>query len=283
MADIPSGPTPPPPPPPSPQPPGAGSLPPRGIGEILSAAFSIYRNNAANLLLIVAIVVVPLSFIGALLTRVVAGPTEHTVEILGQPVTTAEPRTFALVLTAALIAVAIGVIIWAITEAAILRGAAQATIGDPVDIEASYRWGLRRFGSVLLVSVLVGLTIVVGFLLLIIPGIIFLVFLSVSVPALVIENVRGREAMRRSWNLVSGHFWHTLGAILVAAIITSLVSSIIGSIGANWFVEWIFTAIAEIITVPFTAIVGVVLYLDLRARKEALTAESLRAELASGT
>jgi hypothetical protein len=74
----------------------------------------------------------------------------------------------------------------------------------------------------LLVAILVGLTVAVGFILLVIPGIIFLVFLSVSVPALVVENRRGTEAMKRSWNLVSSHFWHALGVILVAAIITVL-------------------------------------------------------------
>lgn len=254
----------------------------QGLGEILSNAFNIYKSNAANLLLIVAIVVVPLSFIGALLTEVAASPEETTVEILGQPVTVAEPRTFAVVIAAAIIAVAIGVVIWAISEAAIVRGASQATIGDSVDIEASYRWGLKRFGSVLLVAVLVGLMVAIGFVLLIIPGIIFIVFLSVSIPALVIENRRGREAMRRSWNLVSGNFWHALVVILVAAIITGVVSGLIGAIGgSNWFVRWIFTAIGQIVTVPFTAIVTVLLYLDLRARKEALTADTLRAELAS--
>jgi hypothetical protein len=279
MADTPSGPIPPPPPG---TPEGPGSLRPRDLGQILSTAFDIYRTNAASLLMIVAVVVVPLSFIGALLTEVAASPEESTVEILGQPVTTAEPRSLAIVILAAIIAVAIGVIIWAISEAAILRGAAQATIGDPVDIEASYRWGLRRFGSVLLVAVLVGLVVAGGFILLIIPGIIFIVFLCVSIPALVVENLRGREAMKRSWNLVSGNFWHALVVILLAAIITGVIGGLIGALGGdNWFVRWIFTAIAQVITVPFTALVTVLLYLDLRARREALTADRLRGELAS--
>jgi hypothetical protein len=280
MADVPGGPTPPPPPPPPPPgtTPGSGGLPPRGIGEILTTAFEIYRNNAAKLLLILAVVVVPLSFIGALLGQVFA-PTESTIDVAGVPV---ESRSFFIALLAALVVVAIGIIIWAVSEAAILRGAAQATIGDPVDIEASYRWGLRRFGSVLLLALLVGLAVAVGFILLIIPGIIFLVFLSVTIPALVVENLRGTDAMKRSWNLVSGNFWHALAVILVAAIITGIVGGLIGAIGgSNWFLRWIFQAIAQIITVPFTALVTVVLYLDLRARREALTADRLRAELAS--
>jgi hypothetical protein len=258
MSDVPGGPIPPPPPPPPGTPPGPGGIRPRTPGEIWSEAFRIYRENAANLLLIVAFVVVPLTFVSAVIVQ--AGTT-----IVGL-----------------LVGAAIGIIIWAVLQAAILRGAAQATIGDPVDIEASYRWGLARFGSVLLVALLVGIVVAVGFLLLIIPGFIFLVFLSVSEPALIVENRRGTEAMSRSWNLVRGHFWHALVVILVAAIITGVIQGIISAIGGdNWFVRWIFTAIAQIITAPFTALVTVLLYLDLRARTEALTADRLRTELAS--
>jgi hypothetical protein len=258
MSDVPGGPIPPPPPPPPGTPPGPGGIRPRTPGEIWSEAFRIYRENAANLLLIVAFVVVPLTFVSAVIVQ--AGTT-----IVGL-----------------LVGAAIGIIIWAVLQAAILRGAAQATIGDPVDIEASYRWGLARFGSVLLVALLVGIVVAVGFLLLIIPGFIFLVFLSVSEPALIVENRRGTEAMSRSWNLVRGQFWHALVVILIAAIITGVIGGILSAIGGdNWFVAWIFTAIAQIITAPFTALVTVLLYLDLRARSEALTAERLRTELAS--
>lgn len=257
MSDVPGGPIPPPPPPPPGTPPGPGGFRPRTLGEILSEAFRIYRENAANLLVIVAVVVVPLSLVSAVVS-------------------------WSFGVTGLLLGAAIAVVIWAILQAAMLRGAALATIGDPVDVEASYRWGLSRFGSVLLVAVLVGIVVAVGFLLLIIPGFIFLAFLSVSEPALIVENRRGTEAMSRSWNLVRGHFWHALVVILVAYIITLVVQGILTAIGGdNWFVRWIFTAIAQIITAPFTALVTVLLYLDLRARTEALTADRLRTELAS--
>ena len=167
-------------------------------------------------------------------------------------------------------------------QAAILRAAAQATIGDPVDPQESYRFGFKRLGSVILVSVLVGLAVIGGLILLVIPGLIFLFFLSVSVPVLIVENRRGTDAMSRSWNLVKGHFWHVVGVIVVAGLITGVISSIIGAIGGNvWVVRWIFSAIGSIITAPFTALVSVLLYLDLRSRSEALTADALRAELAA--
>jgi hypothetical protein len=277
--------TPPPPPPPPGGEGGAGGpgLPPRGIGEILSTAFEIYKANAQNLLMIVAIVVVPLTFISAFIGGVLFAPDTETVTVLGETIETVDTRTASAALIVALVGVVIGVIINAVLQAAIMRGAAQGSIGDQVDIDASYKWGFARFGSVLLISILVGLAVLGGFILLIIPGIIFLVMFSVAIPALVVENLRGTDAMSRSWNLVKGHFWHALGLIIVAGIITAVVGGIIGAIGGaisdNWFVAWIFQAIAQIITAPFAAIVSVLLYLDLRARREALSADGLRAEL----
>ena len=278
MSDVPGGPTPPPPPPPPP--PSAmggpqGTIPPKTLGEILSAAFNLYKANAASLILIVAIVVVPLTFISSLFSGVVFRGTTNAHDVVID-------RSFGFIVAGGLITALISVIIYAVLQAAILRAAAQATIGDPVDPQESYRFGFKRLGSVILVSVLVGLAVIGGLILLVIPGLIFLFFLSVSVPVLIVENRRGTDAMSRSWNLVKGHFWHVVGVLVVAGLITGVISSIIGAIGGNvWVVRWIFSAIGSIITAPFTALVSVLLYLDLRSRSEALTADTLRAELAA--
>lgn len=284
MSDVPGGPTPPPPPPPPPPMMGGpqGSIPPKTLGEILSAAFNIYKANASKLLVIVAIVVVPLTFISTLLSSVVFDPGTTRIVVLGRPVDAPNGRGIFMVLFVGAIGAAISVIIWAVLEAAIMRAAAQATIGDPVDTEASYRYGFKRLGSVILVSLLVGLAVLGGLILLIIPGLIFLGLLSVSIPALIVENLRGTQAMGRSWNLVKGHFWHAVGVIIVAGIITGFIGGIIGAIGGNaWIGRWIFTSIATVITAPFSALASVLLYLDLRARSEALSADTLRSELAA--
>ena len=267
------------PPPPGqefPPPPSMGEqgLPPRSLGEILSAAFEIYRQNAAQLLEIVAIVVIPLSIVSYLISRVALGVKTKTEVLGGATVTVNQPRSFFVFALASLVAAAIAVITTAILQAAILRAAVQATIADPVEVRESYRWGLQRFGSILWVSILVGLSVAIGLLLLIIPGLILLVLFAVAV------RVRGTEAMRRSWTLTSGHFWHVAGVILVAAIIAGVVGGVIGLIGgSNHVLGAIFGTIGQIIVAPFSALVSVLLYLDLRARTERLTPTTLRAQL----
>jgi hypothetical protein len=243
-----------------------GAIPPKGLGDILSQAFNVYKANAGKLVVIVALVVVPLTLVSTLLAELARSP-----DVDGGVMTA---------LLVAAITVAISVIIWSLLEAAILRAAAQATLGDPIDVEASYRWGFRRIGSVILVSVLFALAVIGGLILFVIPGLIFIVMLSVSIPALIVEGRRGSDALGRSWSLVKGNFWHVVGVIVVAGLITGVVSGIIGAIGGNaWFLRWVFTSLGTIVTAPFTALVTVLLYVDLRARSEALTVATLRTEV----
>jgi hypothetical protein len=99
----------------------------------------------------------------------------------------------------------------------------------------------------------------------------------VSIQALVVEGRRGTEAMGRSWGLVGAHWWHAFGTLLVAALLTGIVNAVITApFGAtNSFVQ----AVATVVTLPYGLLVGVLLYLDLRVRKEHLTMETLRADL----
>lgn len=275
----------PPPPPPPPSAGGGGSIPQRGIGDIISTALDIYKANAKSLTTIVAIVVVPLSFIGAFLTGVVFAPDkiETTDLFTGQTIEISD-TSFGIVVAGAVIGALISVVISAVLQAAIMRGAALASVGDPLDVEASYRYGFRRLGSVILISILVGLAVGLGLILLVIPGIFLAVKFSVAIPALVVEDRRGTDAMSRSWNITQGFFWHALGVWVVAFLVQMVVGFVLGAIGAIfgdfWLIRWIFSAAAQIITAPFSALVSVLLYVDLRARSESLSGETLRAELA---
>ena len=47
----------------------------------------------------------------------------------------------------------------------------------------------------------------------------------------------------------------------------------------SWLVQGLVAAVATVVTLPYGVLVGVLLYLDLRARKERLTMEALRTDL----
>jgi hypothetical protein len=277
-----------PPPPPPPSAGGGGAIPPRGLGDILSTAFEIYRANAAKLITIVAVVVVPLTFIGALLAKVLFDQecTSRSIETIQDlqdftnDCTGTVGRSFLLGVLGWLIVIAIQQLLLG----ALTRGGAAAILGRPVDVKASYEYALSRLGGLIGLAFLIAIVVGIGFLLLIIPGIIFLVFLAVAVPAFIVERLGVTASMSRSWDLVRGNWWFTLGVIVVAGLIAGVVNGIFSAIGGdNFLLYWIFTAIGQLITAPFVALVSVILYLDLRVKHEGMTGDQLATELDRAT
>ncbi len=258
---------------------GMAALPPRRIGELLSAAFQLYRRHWRTLVAIAAVVVVPLT-----LLQYGAG---HWFGTNGQQLQDEAVVSTSLwaVASASLLAALVGLLLYQVLTGAITRNIAAEAAGQDLDLEQSYRFGFARLGPVLVVSVLVGLATLLGLIVFIIPGIYIGVRLAVSIQALVVEDKRGTEAMRRSWDLVGGHWWHAAFTLLVAALITGVVNAVITapfSVGA-WFLQGIAAAIATTVTLPYGALVGVLLYLDLRARRERLHLDTLKANLQAST
>jgi hypothetical protein len=285
MSDFGGG-APPPPPPPSAG--GGGPIPQRGLGDILSTAFELYKTNFAKLIQLVAIVVVPLALVQAFVRTVAFKPCEprdiNTLEDLNDLVNDCAASSFGRSLLVAAIIGLLTVAIQQLLVGALTRGGAGALLGRAVDVNASYKYAFSRLGGLVGLAILIAIVVGVGFLLLFIPGLIFAVFLSMAIPAFIVERKGVTESMSRSWSLVSGEWWHTFGVMIVTLIIVGVVSGIVTAIGgSNFFLYWIFSTIAQLITAPFFALVVVVLYVDLRSRHESLTADGLGTELDAAT
>jgi len=252
----------------------------RSVGAILGDAFRLYAKHWLMLVQVVAIVAVPLTLIQYLVTDqlaenvIVRGDVGGgTIEIVAESELWRDGVTALVVFIVSLLVtqILLGAIAW--TVAGIL-------VGREPSVADSYRFGAARIWSILLVSVLAGLAIVGGFILLIIPGLIVLTHLVCSIPALVVEGKRGRAALSRSWRLVRGRAWPVFGALLVTGILTGLVSSVLTApVSEGWFARGLLASLASVITYPFTALVVGLLYFDLRVRKESLDVMTLDREL----
>jgi membrane-anchored glycerophosphoryl diester phosphodiesterase (GDPDase) len=163
-------------------------------------------------------------------------------------------------------------------------------LGSPVTISGTYRYALSRLPSILWITVLTTLATLLGLVLLIIPGIIALVRLAFAPVALVVEGHRGPGALRRSWRLTKGFFWRTLGTIVLSGLIVAIVSgiaSIPGEIAVQalgpdaWPISALVNMLATVLVTPFGMVVIVLLYFDLRIRKEGFDIEVMARELAT--
>ena len=185
-------------------------------------------------------------------------------------------RTSWAVGIAGLVTALAGLVMFLVLTGAITRAVAAEVAGEDPSLEQSYRFGFHRIWSVLLVSVLVELSTLAELLLLVIPGIYVRVRLAVSIEALVVEGRQGTQAMGAVLGAGRGalvaRLWHLVVAWLVIGVVNALITLPFGDTG--WFVQGLVAAVATVVTLPYGVLVGVLLYLDLRARKENLTLEA---------
>jgi hypothetical protein len=145
-------------------------------------------------------------------------------------------------------------------------------------------------------AVLVG---VVGFIAALLMTIWISIRLTIAVPAVVLEGARPVAALRRSWQLVGGSWWRVFGITLLAGIVVALIGGILqipftivglivgggggslttmfsstATVTAPTILSVVIGAVGSIVaatcTRPISAGVTVLLYTDMRIRKEGL-------------
>jgi len=116
--------------------------------------------------------------------------------------------------------------------------------------------------SGLWIDVLRGLVVFAGFLLLIVPGIIFAVWFSFSKYVLVSEGKKGSSAMKRSKELVEGHWWDVLGRFAFIALVSFVAGSVLG------LVPVVGQLAASLLLPSFLVVYSYLLYKDLKEETE---------------
>jgi len=144
-------------------------------------------------------------------------------------------------------------------------GRADLSVGD------TFQAARAHLAAVIVAGILAAIGIGIGFVLLIIPGLVLLTFWCVIVPTIVIEGKSAGESFGRSFDLVRGHFWRVLGVIVLAVLIYfgfEIVLTLILSPFADWLKNFVSTIVSGTLTAPFFALVLTVLYFRLSAAKE---------------
>ncbi|HWX44555.1 MAG TPA: hypothetical protein VNY52_04445 [Solirubrobacteraceae bacterium] len=131
-------------------------------------------------------------------------------------------------------------------------------------------------GQLILVGLVAGVGIVVGFILIVIPGLILITIWSVAAPVVVIERPGGLRALGRSRELVRGNGWNVFAVILLLVILVGVVGSGIelGAAAAGTGVGLVVRVIVGILTAPLSALAAAVLFFDLRKVHAGAAAEA---------
>jgi len=119
--------------------------------------------------------------------------------------------------------------------------------------------------------------------------------LSLAFAALVVEGRKRMDALNRSWQLSAQHGWRMVGILLVTSsvvlIINLIITSAVGQVAAaaiqsrglpaGQVIMGVTDAIIGLLTAPVMSIVLVLLYYDLRIRKEGFDLQMLARDLAA--
>lgn len=271
--------------------PGAGaSAPPAAppllrplmVGELLDEVFDLYRRNFRLFFGIAVLLYAPLG----MLIVVGAGRTGS--------------QALANVLS---------VLAGLLTTCALAHAAMERIHGRPITIAGAYRRGLGRVLRLLSGTIVGGLALFAGVLLLIIPGIIVALWMQLLPPVAVAENRGGVRALERCRWLAGGQLWRLvaimLGLALVVLIfnlaILGMVALLAGVFGLEdaepgepvdttaqyvvYVLVFLVYTLSQSAWAPLLTLTQVLAYIDLRVRKEAydleLLAEAAEARVAA--
>lgn len=191
--------------------------------------------------------------------------------------------------TGILIAI-VGVVLWVVgyfvLQGLVVKVSVSGLNGKAMSMGAAFEAGLKLFLPLLGLGIIVGLGTGLGFILLIVPGIILTVMWSASTGAVVVEGRGVFESLQRSRDLTRGYRWPIFGLAVIYFVLSMVIGMLVGGIGMatggsfldgspSLAVSMATNAISNILSGVIGAAGAAALYYELRSVKEGVGPEQL--------
>ncbi|HLI40689.1 MAG TPA: hypothetical protein VKV35_03485 [Streptosporangiaceae bacterium] len=214
------------------------------LSGVLSEAWALYRRYAAHFILISFAIYLVIAAITALLSW--AGGT-----------------------IGAFLGLIISVFGTFLLQAALVKAVQDVRDGRAdLDLGQTVSAALPFVGAVALASILASIGIAIGFVLIIVPGLILLTFWSLIVPWIVIGGTGPLQAFSRSWRTVRGYGWSVFGTYVLVFLILIVGEIVLSAIlfalpyAARSFIS---NLVVDTLVAPFIAAVVTLVYYRLTA------------------
>ena len=139
-------------------------------------------------------------------------------------------------------------------------GRADLSLGETVRAATPYFWAVAG------ASILAGIAITIGLILIIVPGLYLITIWAVIIPVIVLEQSGVMASFGRSHQLVRGRGWHVFGTLVLAWLILLAVNLVLGLIFAalpDALGRGLSSVISGTIVAPFIALVVTLVYYRL--------------------
>jgi hypothetical protein len=214
---------------------------------VIGEAWALYKRHWRHLLTFSFAVYVTVAVIGALLTA-------------------------ALTWLGAILAAFVSLVAVFWLQAALVKAVDDVRDGRAdLSLGETFAAARAHLGAVVVAGILAAIGIVLGLVLLIVPGLVLMTWWAVIVPTIVLENRRAGESFSRSRELVRGYGWGVFGVIVLVLLLFIGFQIVLGLVLtplADWLQSFVSQIVSGTLTSPFVAVVLTLLYFRLRAAKE---------------
>lgn len=130
--------------------------------------------------------------------------------------------------------------------------------------------GLSVLAVVCAAEIVAGILIGLGFIALIVPGIILSLRWSVVAQTAAVDHEGWMPALRRSAKLSAGNYWHIFRVLVAIGLLTFVIAAIVGALAGSGHGAGVASVVAGIVLytliASFAALTLAILYFDLCAR-----------------
>lgn len=212
------------------------------VGDILNAAFDLYKRHWQHLIAIAFVFYVIASSITLVLTIAFG--------------------VWGALGGAIILLIGIFWLTGALVEAVadVRDGRGDLSVGD------TFAKVWPRVWTLLGASILAGLGIAAGIVLFIVPGLILLTWWALIPPAIVLEHKGVFESFGRSRELVRGNGWSVFGVLIITYLLSSVISGVVRAIFTplpDYLGAYIADVIGGSIVAPFSALAITLMYFRL--------------------
>jgi len=260
--------------------PGGFPFEPLGMGQIFDVGIKIYLGYFKYIIGTAAVVWIPYAFLA------------FVFGLLGM-MGGAMPDGFSIAIVAGIIVlVPVFIVCMALQQGAMIRMISDVYMGNDLSIRRAYTFAGRKLGSLVGGSILYGLIFMAGTLMCLIPGIYVAIALLLYPYIIMLENKGAVDALGRSHELVKGSWFILFVIMFLVGILTSAASMvfqipvfILSASGNAELVRAVMPFITlgqqlfQVLLYPVGTIFTILVYYDLRIRKEGYDLEILSREI----
>ena len=236
------------------------------IGKVISTSIAVFGRNLVPMSVIAVVIGIPYILVN-LWTLGSVDPAE--IEQTGQL-----PNGFWGM-------VAVGTVIYLLTymltQSAIIFATLQDLRGQKARFGDCLARGLAVLPQVVVAALLATIAVMIGMMLLLVPGIILMLMWWVFVPAVVVEGAGITGCFGRSRELTRGHRWGILGLLLIVFVVEWVISFVLGLLGAllGQTGAEIVNLLVVLVLSAFASVMVAVGYYYLRAEKEGIVVDDI--------